>query len=78
MSNYFARLYYTRLQARFLKWKQVVVDMKHRELLMRKFAEHWRNHRFYFIKAAFKNWIHKAKCHETKVEIRQAKIAGDE
>jgi hypothetical protein len=52
--------------------------MKHRELLMRKFAEHWRNHRFYFIKAAFKNWIHKAKCHETKVEIRQTKIAGDE
>lgn len=53
LSNYFARLYYVRLQARFNKWKQTVVDMKHRELLIRKFAEHWRTHRFYFVKAAF-------------------------
>lgn len=78
MSNYFARLYYTRLQARFKKWRQTVVDMKHREHLMGKFVEHWRNFRFYFMKASFKNWIHKVRSHETKVEIRQTKIAGDE
>lgn len=53
MSNYYARLYYNRLTYRFKQWKQNMINMKHREFLMKKFIDHARGNKWYMVKAAF-------------------------
>lgn len=78
MSNYYARLYYNRLTYRFKQWKQNMINMKHREFLMKKFIDHARGNKWYMVKAAFQTWLSKIHRKETLIAIRKTKIEADE
>lgn len=53
LSNKFARRYFTHNARAFEKWRDWVESTKHQEKVVKRTCEHWKRHKFYFMKAAF-------------------------
>lgn len=78
LSNAFARFYYINETRGFEKWKDYVALQKHKEKVIRRTIEHWRKHMWNFTKAVFKNWIQKARIHETSMTLNHTAMLSEE